>query len=181
MRRTEYACDDAWIRGFLADVEAGCLASVGRDGRPGCTPMNFWYDPTRHRIVLHGSPAGRLAEDLAADPRACFTVFRSGRMLPSNDAGGFSTQYESVVVQGRVEVLSDEAEKRAALDGLIRRYWPTLEAGRDYRPIEEDLLARITVWVLVVEAWSGKRNWKEAADQDPDWPPLDPERIIPRG
>jgi nitroimidazol reductase NimA-like FMN-containing flavoprotein (pyridoxamine 5'-phosphate oxidase superfamily) len=179
MRRTEYACDDAWIRAFLGEVEAGILATVGRDGRPGGTPMNFWYDPGRHRIVFHGSPAGRLAEDLGSDPRACFTVFRQGRILPSNDAERFSTQYESVVVHGRVEVLSDETEKQAALDGLIRRYWPTLEPGRDYRPARSDTLDRTVVWVLEVASWSGKRNWKEEAGQDPDWPPLNPARLEP--
>ncbi len=179
MRRSEYACEDAWIRGFLAEVEAGCLATVGADGRPGCIPMNFWYDPGTHRIVLHGSPAGRLAEDLEADPRACFTLFRSGRMLPSNDAEEFSTQYESVVVHGRVRVLEDAEEKQAALEGLISRYWPRLASSRDFRPIGPEKLARTAVWVLEVEAWSGKRNWKEQAGQDPDWPPLDPERLQP--
>jgi len=177
MRRTEYACEDNWIRTFLGEVEAGVLATIGQDGRPRNTPMNFWYDPERHRIVLHGSPAGQLAEDLAADPRACFTAFRQGRMLPSNDAEAFSTQYESVVVHGQVEVLSDEGEKRAALDGLIRCYWPRLQAGRDYRPARSDTLDRTMVWVLEVEAWSGKRYWKDEADQDPEWPPLDPTRL----
>jgi nitroimidazol reductase NimA-like FMN-containing flavoprotein (pyridoxamine 5'-phosphate oxidase superfamily) len=179
MRRTEYARDDAWIRGFLAEVEAGCLATLGRDGRPHATPMNFWYDSERHRIVLHGSPAGQLAEDLAVEPQAGFSLFRSGRMLPSNDAEAFTTQYESVFVQGRVTLLADEEQKRAALDGLIRRYWPRLRAGRDYRPMSAELLARTAVWVLEVASWSGKRNWKEEAEQNPDWPPLDPDRLAP--
>jgi uncharacterized protein len=84
----------------------------------------------------------------------------------------FSTQYRSVMVFGTVQILQNDDEKRAALYGILKKYFPTLTPGKEYRPITAKELARTTVYALKIEAWSGKENWNEQADELPDWPPL---------
>ncbi len=48
-----------------------------------------------------------------------------------------------------------------------------MQPGREYRPIIDEELMRTSVYAIQVESWSGKRNWKEQADQSPDWPALE--------
>jgi nitroimidazol reductase NimA-like FMN-containing flavoprotein (pyridoxamine 5'-phosphate oxidase superfamily) len=69
-------------------------------------------------------------------------------------------------------VLADLEEKRRALYGLIEKYFPHMQPGREYRPITDGELKRTSVYAIAVDSWSGKRNWPNHADQSDDWPPL---------
>ena len=176
MRRSDYAQDDAWIGRFLSEVEAGYVATRW-DEIPFITPVTFWYDPERHRVVFHTNITGRLRTNAQRHAPACFAAARHGRLLPSNAALEFSIQYESVVAFGDLEIVEDPADQREALYGLIARYFPGMAAGEHYRPIQAEELARTSVFSMNIERWSGKRNWKERADQIEEWPPL-PEELL---
>jgi len=58
------------------------------------------------------------------------------------------------------------------LYGLIGKYYPTLTAGEEYRPITEQELKRTSVFTIAIESWSGKRNWPDKAEQSDKWPRL---------
>ena len=177
-RRPEHNRDDAWIRAFLQRAEIGHLAH-SRDGQPFITPTNFWFDEARHQIIFHSNISGRLRDNLAHNPKVCLEASEYGRFLPANTALEFSTQYRSVMVFGTVEILSETEARRQALYELIKKYFPELTPGKEYRPITDKELARTTVYALKIESWSGKENWPQQADQLPDWPPL-PEKFIQR-
>lgn len=80
--------------------------------------------------------------------------------------------YNSVVAFGTLRVLADPDERRAALAGLIAKYFPTMTAGQEYRPITEAELKRTSVYAIAIEQWSGQRNWPDRADQSDEWPAL---------
>jgi nitroimidazol reductase NimA-like FMN-containing flavoprotein (pyridoxamine 5'-phosphate oxidase superfamily) len=50
-----------------------------------------------------------------------------------------------VIVFGKVRVLEDAEEQRRALYGLIGKYYPTLTADKEYRPITDQELKRTSV------------------------------------
>ena len=100
-----------------------------------------------------------------------------GQLLPSNAALEFSLQYRSVMVFGHVELITDPAEQAQVLHELIAKYFRQLELGRDYRPVTEKELKRVTVYGLNIESWSGKENWKQRADQITEWPALHPKGL----
>jgi uncharacterized protein len=171
LRRKEHARDDAWIRSFLKSAQIGHLATRW-DDQPFITPTSFWYDPERHSLYFHSNIAGRLRANVERHPRACFEASRSGRLLPSNVALEFSVQYASVVAFGVVRLLEEPEECRRALYGLIAKYFPATQPGRQYRPITGKELARTAVYAFEIESWSGKENWPEQADQSEEWPAL---------
>jgi hypothetical protein len=111
--------------------------------------------------------------NIERNPKVCLEATEMGKLLPSNIALEFSLQYRSVLVFGSARILQDPEEKQAALYGLIRKYFPAMEAGREYRPITDMELKRTTVYVIEIESWSGKENWKDRADQSDEWPALD--------
>jgi len=96
-----------------------------------------------------------------------------GRMLPSNVALEFSLQYRSVIVFGAARVVTDPAESRRLLYGLIGKYFPDMTAGKEYREITDKELRATSVYAIKIEAWSGKENWEERADQSDEWDKLD--------
>jgi len=170
-RLREYKRDDDWIRAFLHQAKVGHIASTW-DDQPFLNPSTFWYDESNERIIFHSNIAGRVRANLERNPKVCLEASESGKLLPSNIALEFSLQYRSVLVFGTARVLEDDEEKRAALYGLIKKYFPQMEAGKEYRPITEKELKRTSVYAIEIESWSGKENWSDRADQSDKWPAL---------
>lgn len=176
-RLPEHTRDDAWICAFLHRAEIGHLAH-SREGQPFVTPTNFWFDEARHRIIFHSNISGRLRDNLEQNPRVCLEACEVGRFLPANTALEFSTQYRSVMVFGRAEILQEAEERCRVLYALIRKYFPKMTPGKEFRPITDQELARTTVYALTIDSWSGKENWAGQAEQSPDWPSL-PDEFLP--
>lgn len=170
-RLPEYAREDDWIRAFLREAKVGHVASSSND-QPFLNPSTFWFDETEHRIIFHSNIAGRVRANIERNPKVCLEASELGKLLPSNIALEFSLQYRSVVVFGTARILENPEDKRAALYGLIGKYFPGMEAGKEYRPITDKELKRTSVYAIEIESWSGKENWKDRADQSNEWPPL---------
>ena len=174
-RLPEYTRDEEWMRQFLRVSQIGRVATSW-DDQPFVTPTTFWYDEANQRVIFHSNLAGRIRANLERNPKVCLETSEMGRLLPSNVALEFSLQYRSVMVFGTVRILESDEEKRAALYGLIQKYFPEMEAGREYRPITDKELKRTSVYELKIESWSGKENWNERAEQSEEWPALDSTR-----
>jgi nitroimidazol reductase NimA-like FMN-containing flavoprotein (pyridoxamine 5'-phosphate oxidase superfamily) len=171
-RLPEYKRDDDWIRAFLRTAQVGHIAS-SLNGQPFLTPSIFWFDEENRQIVFHSNVTGRVRSNLESSPKVCFEASEMGRLLPSNVALEFSLQYRSVVVFGTVSLVTDPAEARRVLYGLIQKYFPELRAGKEYREITDKELKHTSVYAIQIEEWSGKENWKDRADQSDEWLPLD--------
>jgi hypothetical protein len=48
-----------------------------------------------------------------------------------------------------------------------------MTAGEEYREITEKELRATSVYAIKIDAWSGKENWDERAEQSDEWPVLD--------
>ncbi|MGD8405917.1 MAG: pyridoxamine 5'-phosphate oxidase family protein [Anaerolineales bacterium] len=167
-RRPEHKRDDGWIRTYLHEAKVGHIASTS-DDQPFLNPSTFWYDEANQRIIFHSNIAGRVRANIERNPKVCLEASEMGKLLPSNVALEFSLQYRSVIIFGTARILEDPDEQRAALTGLIKKYFPEMEAGREYRPITDKELKRTSVYTIEIESWSGKENWEERADQSDEW------------
>jgi uncharacterized protein len=171
VRKLQYARDDAWIEDFLQRVQVVHIATHW-DDQPFITPTLFCYDKEQRQIYFHNNVVGRVRANIERHPEVCLEASQMGNLLPSNAALNFSVQYESVVVFGKARILEDEAERTRVLYRLIEKYFPGMQPGEHYRPIQMEELARTMVFAVHIESWSGKRNWKEQAGQVDDWPKL---------
>lgn len=171
-RLPEYQRGDDWIRAFLHEARVGHIAS-SMDGQPFLNPTTFWFDEANHQIIFHSNATGRVRSNIEHNARICFEASEPGQMLPSNVALEFSLQFRSVIVFGKVRLVTDPAEARRVMYGLIHKYFPAMTAGREYREITDKELKRTSVYAIQIEAWSGKENWKDRADQSDEWPALD--------
>jgi hypothetical protein len=170
-RRAEHKRGEAWARDFLTRALIAHVATRW-DGVPFINPTSYWFDAERERVYFHSNAAGRVRANIERHPEVCLEVSEFGQFLPSNDPLEATVQYRSVVVFGRARVVADREEQLHGLYGLLRKYYPALEPGRDYLPIDDPRLARTSVYAIEVSELSGKENWAEQADQSPDWPPL---------
>lgn len=159
VRRKDRRLDEAeWMDRLLTGAAMGHLA-VCWEGNPLLHSNLYWYDG--EVVFLHTARVGKLRAVLDAGPTAgCFTVAEHGRLLPADAPLDFSTEYASVVLYGTVEVITDRAEKRRALEGLMSKYAPHLVPGKDYVPMPDQDIAQTSVCRLTIEERVGKHNVK---------------------
>lgn len=175
-RRPQNARDDEWTKDFLLRGQVAHVATSW-DEQPFINPSMYWYDPVQHKIFFHSNRKGRMRTNSERQQQVCLEVSEFGRLLPSNIALDFSIQYASVIVFGRLQILTEAAEQRYALDGLIHKYFPQMSPGREYRPITDTELLRTSVYAIEIESWSGKENWVDTIEQSDEWPRL-PEELL---
>ena len=161
VRRRDRRLDDAeWIDRFLDRAPYGSIAFSFGDA-PFIHTNLFWHD--HGSVYLHTGAVGRFRAMIEADPvPACFSVSEHGRILPARTPMDFSTEYASVVLYGTLEVVAELTVKRRALEGLMAKYAPHLEPGRDYRPMPDSDIDMTSVFRLVVKERVAKHNVKPA-------------------
>ena len=157
MRRKERSRDENWIAEFLAGSEMGTMAYAA-GGQPHLVTRNFVFDEGAHAIYMHGAKKGRTFEFAVNAPRVCFGAGQPGRLLPGPRAVNLGTEYSSVVLYGRLQVVEDQAEARLALQLLCEKYFPHLDYGEDYEPVSDEDLKVTAVLRIDIESWSGKET-----------------------
>ena len=164
-RQDRAVSDPAWIIDLLRRAAVGTVATAQMmdDGQPQpfTNTQLFVYDPARHAVILHSGRRGRMFRAAQPEQRAVFTAFEMGRLLPADTALNFSVEYASVVAFGRLRVLADPDEARAALQLLLDKYFAHLRPGEHYRPITQGELDATAVYILQIDEWSGKRKQVE--------------------
>lgn len=171
-RRPHLTKDDDWIRAFL---RRGLIARIASrwDNQPFINTSTFYYDAAGHRIIFHSNALGRIRSNIERHPEVCVEVSELGKFLPANVSLEFSLQYRSVIVFGKASILEDLEDKRAMLNRLTAKYFGKMQADRDYRSAVEKEMKATSVYQVMIDAWSGKENWDERAEQSDEWPALD--------
>lgn len=118
MRRKNQALAPADCEALLRAGTSGVLALCGADGQPYAVPLSYVYQ--EGTLYFHCARAGHKLDLLAQNPRASFCVVGQDEVAPEK----YTTYYRSVVVFGTVRALTGDAEKRAAIEALARRYCP---------------------------------------------------------
>ena len=157
-----------------AILAEGLTAHVGFevDGQPFVIPMSYHYDPAEpRRLYLHGARNSRLVRRLERGGAVCVTVTILDGLVYSRSALHHSMNYRSVVCFARAA--AEEVDKEAIFEGMVRRYFPGREVGRDYAPATRAHLAATGLIALEIEEWSAKRRTggpNGPRDDDPDAP-----------
>lgn len=116
------AYDRQTIDAILDEALICHLGFTGEDGQP-------YVIPTIHARVgdalyVHGSTASRLVRTLAAGAPACLTVTLLDGLVLARSAFHHSMNYRSVVLLGRMELVTSASERRAALDRFVEQLVP---------------------------------------------------------
>lgn len=125
MRRKRQILSPGESEGILERMTYGTLALHGDGGYPYAVPVSYVY--AGGKIYFHSAVEGHKMDAIRRDARVSFCVVERDDVRPAE----FTTYFRSVVVFGKARILTDEAEKRAALELLADKYShgePGLEA-----------------------------------------------------
>jgi hypothetical protein len=149
-----------------AIVDAALIAHVGtiRDGKPIVVPMLCLRDGDW--LLLHGSPAsGTVAR--SREQEVCVTMTLLDGLVLARSAFHHSLNYRSVVVLGRAEVISDQAERSRVLEVFMERLVPG--RGALLRPTSAAELKQTTVLRVSLDRASAKIRSGPPADDEVDY------------
>lgn len=120
-------CDDILYLGT-----SGVLALAGDDGYPYAVPISYVYDG--EKLYFHSAKAGHKLDAILREPKASFCVIDQNQIVPEE----YTTYFRSVIAFGRIHILEDEEEKRAAIEKLALKYAPDDSAENRRRAIDRE-------------------------------------------
>jgi len=128
------------------------------DNKPYIVPMNFAYEIIDEEVYIyfHCASEGRKIDMIAQNNNVCFEADCSYRTLKSNVACNWSAEFESVIGEGNIIVLTDEIQKVNALDIFMKRYG--FEGNPHYNSHE---LSAVTILRVSVTSITGKCKVKK--------------------
>ena len=140
-----------------------CHVAFVVDGQPYALPTG--YARIGGTLYLHGSTGSRLGLRPGMD--VCVTVTLLDGIVLARSAFHHSFQYRSVMVLGRTELVTDLAEKEAALTALVEHFMPGRSA--DARAGSRRELAATAVLAVPLEEVSAKVRTGDPKDDDEDY------------
>lgn len=134
-----------------------CRLALNNDGYPYILPLNFGMEVRDNTITLyfHGAMEGTKYDLIQKDNRASFEMDCEHLLVMEEEHGNCTMNYESVIGQGHIEMISDD-EKFEALCVLMKHY------HQEEFPFNKAVMPQTKVFKLVVEQVTGKIRLKKS-------------------
>ncbi len=148
MRRKDRERDEQFALGVADKCEYAVMSMVLGDGTPYCIPLSVARDGGC--FYFHCAPEGQKTDALRKNPRVCLSCVGDTQRMKDS----FTTAYESAVIFGRAEEVTDETEKIHALRLICERHTP--ENMENFDEAIGRSLKRTAVWRISAEKITGK-------------------------
>lgn len=159
--------DEQWILDFMDEQQSGVLGLTNDAGEPHLVTQLFVYIHDDSAIYLHGAEYGVAYDIVEANQPApaSFTSHTMGRYIAAEQPVNFTVEYTSVIADGTISLVQDDAHKRRVLEEVMEKYAPDMTPGEDYNEISQESIDRTAVYQLEVDSWTAKDG-----EKDPDHP-----------
>lgn len=157
MRRSDRARDLDFSLALIDRCTHGVAAlSTGPDEAPYCLPLSL----VRRGMSLyfHCAREGRKTDLLRRDPRVCVTFVGGDRPAYEADKDNYTTYFQSVIATGRAVEVTEDGEKREALELLCRRMTPDAMVGDNFDRAVSKSLQATAVWRIDLDEITGKEK-----------------------
>lgn len=148
MRRSAQQLAPKEAQSILRAATSGVLALLGDEDYPYAVPMS--YVAAGETLYFHSAAEGHKIDAVKKHAKASFCVIARDDVHPET----FTTHFQSVIVFGRVRMVENEQEKRAAMEAIARRYSPAF-AHEAHAEISSSW-NRLTIIALDIEHITGK-------------------------
>ena len=150
LRRKRQALSAQDCAAVLDRGSSGVLALMGDGGYPYAVPLSYVRDGDN--LYFHCAREGHKIDAIRREPRASFCVIDQDQVVPEE----YTSYFRSVIAFGTIRILEDDGEKRAAVEKLAEKYFPT-----DTPEHREQIIRRdwppLCILEMTVEHLSGKQ------------------------
>lgn len=134
-----------------------CRLALFDDDYPYIVPLNFgvFYDDKNIILYFHCANTGKKLDLINQNYNAGFEMDTSHKLILSDTPCGCTMEYESIIGNGTIEIVSEE-KKEEALDYIVMQY--TEKSNIAY---SEQYVKAVTVLKLTVNSITCKRLKKQ--------------------
>lgn len=136
---------------LIENSAVGRLATC-RDGMPYITPVHFVL--YKQKIYIHTGHEGRKIDNIKSNPEVCFEVSEMKSIQPGLNPCKFSTDFRSVLIFGRAELIENPEEKADILNRFVTKY----AGGFEFDPIKEDQVENVAIIEIDIAAITGRTS-----------------------
>jgi uncharacterized protein len=165
VREPQRAVYDRDAVNAILDEAFLCHVGFSVDGQPYVIPTSYGRDGDT--LYIHGSAASRMLRNLDKGVPVCITVTLLDGLVLARSVFNHSMNYRSVVILGTATLVSDPAEKLAALRALSEHIIPS--RWDDSRQPNEKELKATSVLRLPINEFSAKVRVGPPIDDEEDY------------
>ncbi len=118
MRRKKQLLSQVETVEILKNCTSGVLAVSGDEGYPYAVPLSYAYKDGK--LFFHVAKEGHKLDGIDRNEKVSFCVIQKDQV----SAPTFTTHFRSAIVFGRARILTEDSEKRYALECLVEKYSP---------------------------------------------------------
>ncbi len=118
MRRKKQLLSEAETIEILQSCTSGVLAVSGDNDYPYTVPLSYVYKDGK--LFFHFAKAGHKLDGIERNNKVSFCVIKTDDVIQKT----FTTHFCSVIVFGRARILTEDSQKKYALECLVQKYSP---------------------------------------------------------
>jgi len=118
-------------------------------------PLSFGWEEVEGtlRLWFHGAKEGRKVDLIRSCPRVSFEADTHYKINPADEACGYSARFQSLIGNGTVRAVEDDAEKRHGLTLIMAHY-----TGKSDWDFPDARVRAVGVYCLEVEKMTCKEH-----------------------
>lgn len=148
MRRKKQLLSEAETIEILQSCTSGVLAVSGDNDYPYTVPLSYVYKDGK--LFFHFAKAGHKLDGIERNNKVSFCVIKTDDVIQKT----FTTHFCSVIVFGRARILTEDSQKKYALECLVQKYSPDYQK-EGQSEIERDWKL-VSVAEVLIEHMTGK-------------------------
>src|SRR5512133_1577843 len=118
MRRKKQLLSEAETIEILQSCTSGVLAVAGDNEYPYAVPLSYAYKDGK--LFFHFAKEGHKIDGIEKNNKVSFCVIKTDDVIQKT----FTTHFRSAIVFGRARILTEDSEKKYALECLLEKYSP---------------------------------------------------------
>lgn len=118
MRRKKQLLSQAETIEILNRCTSGVLGVTGDNDYPYTVPLSYAYKDGK--IFFHCAKEGHKIDGIKRNDKVTFCVIDKDEIISKT----FTTYFRSVTLFGRARILTDDGERRYALESIVEKYSP---------------------------------------------------------
>lgn len=125
MRRKKQLLSKEETIEILKSCTSGVLGVTGDDDYPYTVPVSYVFKDGK--LFFHFAKEGHKIDSIKRNDKVTFCVIEKDEVIQKT----FTTHFRSVCIFGRARILTDDNERRYAMESLIEKYSPNyIEEGQ---------------------------------------------------
>ena len=110
---------------ILKSCTSGVLGVIGDDDYPYTVPVSYTYKDGK--LFFHGAKEGHKIDSIKRNDKVTFCIIEKDEVIQKT----FTTHFRSVSIFGRARILTEDEERKYAIDSLVEKYSPDyIEEGQ---------------------------------------------------